>query len=255
MMRLTLLVFCLLSAVQVYAHSTSHKSEAKIAKMTPDQRVQEYCDEYYHHSYEDRDYIDMVNSYVLKDGINALPAITRIIREFDPTTSKGKSRRKDATAFAAEDLLSQLDRHVIRVRAIPEGKTAIEAMRRLVQLMLTAHFDTADVANGETSDRYRYEASKDELKKLEGLNHFDNGIKETLRIRYKIRLSDQQMLDFVNYLITQEPRYPTWGALEFYKDLADRNEAGYPRQYLVLKKPEPFYKLYLQYKACCIPYD
>jgi hypothetical protein len=244
-----LLVLLVLFPYPVFARADRHKSEAEIAKMTPDQRVQEYCDEYYHHAFWDSDYIDMLSNYILQDGTKALPAITRTINEFDPTTSKGKSRQKDARAFAAEGLLSQVDGRIIRLRAIPEGRAAIDALKSLVQRMLAAHFDTADVMNGETSDRYRYQASKSELEDMQGINHFDRGIKDTLRIRYKITLSDGQTLDLINYLISQEPRYPSWSTLENYKDMSDRNEAGNPRQYFVLKNPEPFYQLYLKFKG------
>jgi hypothetical protein len=233
----------------IFARAERHKSEAEIAKMTPDQRVQEYCDEYYRHAFWDSDYIDMVRNYILQDGTQALPAITQIISEFDPTTPKGKSRQKNARAFAAEGLLSQVDGRVVRLRAFPEGRAAMAALESLVQRMLAAHFDTADVTKGETSDRYRYEDSQSELKDMQGINHFDRGIKDTLRIRYNITLSDEQLLDLINYLISQEPHYPGWSALENYKDLSDRNEAGYPRQYLILKNPEPFYKLYQKYKG------
>jgi hypothetical protein len=235
-------------ASSICASGTPHKSEAEIAKLTPDQRVQEYCDEYYHHAFWDSDYIDMVKKYILQDGAKSLPAITQIINEFDPTNPKGKSRQKDARAFAAEGLLSQVDGRVIRLRAIPEGRTAIDAMSRSVQRMLAAHFDTADVNKHEYSDRYRYEASRDETELMRGLNFFDRAIQDTLRIQYKTKLSDPEMLDFVNYLISQEPRYPSWSTLENYKDLTDRNEAGYPRQYLLLKNMEPFYKAYEKYK-------
>jgi hypothetical protein len=244
-----LLMLLALFPYPVFSRADRHKSEAEIAKMTPDQRVQEYCDEYYHHAFWDSDYIDMIDNYILQDGTKVLPAITRTINEFDPTTSKGKSRQKDARAFAAEGLLSQVDGRIIRLRAIPEGRAAIDALKSLVQRMLAVHFDKADVMQGETSDRYRYEASQSELKDMQGINHLDRGIKDTLRIRYKITLSDGQTLDLINYLISQEPRYPSWSTLENYKDLSDRNEAGNPRQYLVLKNPEPFYKLYLKFKG------
>jgi hypothetical protein len=191
----------------------------------------------------------MVRNYILEDGAKSLPAITQIINEFDPTNSKGKSRQKDARAFASEGLLSQVDGRVIRLRAIPEGKTAIEALRRLVQRMLAAHFDTADVAKSETSDRYRYEASRSELENMEGLNYFDRSIQDTLRVRYKIKLLDVETLGFVEYLISQEPKYPSWSTRENYKALSDRNEAGLPRQYYILKNMEPFYKAYLKYKG------
>ena len=100
---LVLLCCFILASPPVFAN---HKSEAEIAKMTADQRVQEYCDEYYHHAFWHSDYIDTLQKYILQDGVKSLPAITQIINEFDPTNSHGKSREKDARAFAAEGLLS-----------------------------------------------------------------------------------------------------------------------------------------------------
>jgi len=62
-------------------------------------------------------------------------------------------------------------------------------------------------------------------------------------------LSYQQTLDFVNYLMSKDPHYPAWSESEEYKDLTQRNEAGNPIWYLILKKPEPFYDAYLEFKA------
>ena len=42
-----------------------HKSGAKLAPMTPEQRIQEYCDEYYENAFEDFDYCDLLESFVL----------------------------------------------------------------------------------------------------------------------------------------------------------------------------------------------
>lgn len=215
--------------------------------MTPDQRVQEYCDEYYHHEFWDGDYIDILNKYILQDEIKALPAITRIIDEFDPTNPKANSRERDARAFAAEGLLSQVD-SMIRLRAIPEGRTGVDAITRLVQRMLAAHFDSADVTKREHSDRYRYEATRDEVAELGGLNMFDHTMQDTFRVRYKTTLSDKQLLNFVNYLISQDPRYPTWSTVEDFKDVKHLNAAGNPRQFGILKTSEPFYNAYRKYK-------
>ena len=242
------LFFGILVFGSVCGQVNRHKSEAEISQMTADQRVQEYCDEYYHHAFWDSDYTDILNKYILQDGIKALPAITQIIDEFDPTNPKANSRERDARSFAAEGLLSQVDGHVVRLRAIPEGRKAIDAITHLVQRMLAAHFNTADVTQAEHSDRYRYQATREEAAELRGLNMFDHTMQDTFRVRYKIILSDKQMLNFVNYLMAQDPRYPTWSTVDDFKDLKHRNAAGNPRQYVILTKAAPFINALWKFK-------
>src|SRR5262245_8842817 len=229
---LHLLLFAVLVVDCICGQVSRHKSEAQIRQMTPDQRVEEYCDEYYHHEFWDSDYIDILNKYILQDEIKALAAITQIIDEFDPTDPKANSRERDARAFGAEDLLSQVDARAVRVRGISEGKTAIAALNRLVKRMLAAHFDTADVNKSEHSDRYRYQTTREQAAEFAGLNMFDRNMQDTFRIRYGIRLSDKQTLHFVNYLISHDARYPGWSDMEDYKDMKHRNAAGHPRQYV-----------------------
>jgi hypothetical protein len=238
-------------AGNIYALPIAHKSEAEISRMTPEQRVHEYCDEYHRHSLWDSDYIDLLSQYIRRDGVKSLPAIVQIMDEFDPTNSKGKSNKKKDRASAAGTLLSEIDGRLIRLRAFPEGRAAIEALRREVQRMLAAHFDTADVMSGEGSDRYRYEICVSSLEDMEGLNLFDMALQDTLRIRHKQNLSKKEMLAFVEYLISQEPKYPSWcpRPLEHFRDFSDLNEAGYPRQYHLIKNMEPFYNAYLKYKS------
>jgi len=242
------LFFGILVFGSVCGQVNRHKSESEISQMTPDQRVQEYSDEYYHHAFWDGDYIDMLNKYILQDGTRALLAITQIINEFEPTNPKANSRERDARAFAGEALLSQVDGHLVRLRSIPEGRTAIDAITHLVQRMLAAHFNTADVTKPEHSDRHRYQATRDEAAELRGLNMFDHTMQDTFRIQYKIRLSDKQLLGFVNYLISQDPRYPTWSDVEDYKDMRNRNAAGNPRQYVILTNAAPFINAFRKYK-------
>jgi|GEM_PF-1179475 len=244
-----LILFGFLVVGLVNGQVDRHKSEAQIRQMTPDQRVQEYCDEYYHHAFWHDDYIDMLNKYIFEDGIKALPSLTQIIDEFDPASPQGRGEERDARAFAAEGLLSQVDGRVVRLRGLSEGRPAIDALTRLVQRMLAAHFDTADVTKAEHSDRYRYQATREEAAELKGLNIFDHNLQDTFRIRYKIILTDKQMLDFVNYLISRDPRYPTWSTMEDYKDMRHRNAAGNPRQYALLQNAQPFYDAYRKFRS------
>jgi len=112
--------------------------------------------------------------------------------------------------------------------------------------MRAAHFDTAE---SYAYEQNRYQGSLSHLEHLEGLNYYDEAIGNTLRLKYDISLSDKELLGFVNYMISQDPRYPSWSEGEEYKDLTKRNEAGYPIWYFVVKAPEPFYKAYLNYKT------
>jgi hypothetical protein len=216
--------------------------------MTPQQHVEEYCDEYYRHAFWDHDYMNQLKGYVLRDGTEALPSLIRVVDEYDPTTKARRSPQYNAWCFAAEGLLSQLDSHIIRLRTTEPGTRAIQAMEHLVQRMQAAGFD-AQNGPKENSHLSRYLGTHSELDRLRGLNASDWSIQDTLRVKYNIRLSDREMIGFVEYLIQHNPSYPSWTEGEIYRDHSDLNEAGNPRILVVLKNPERFYRLYLSYKA------
>jgi hypothetical protein len=46
-----------------------HKSKAEVERMTPEQRVQEYCREYVRRDWAWFDYGELVESYIFRDGI------------------------------------------------------------------------------------------------------------------------------------------------------------------------------------------
>jgi len=222
-----------------------HKSEKQIAMMTPEQHVDEACREYARHGLSDSGYQDLLESYISRDGLKAVPRLTAIIDDYDPAGSAGDSKEGKARSEASEGFLGYIDGNVVRLRASDEGRRAIEAMRALLRRMLKAHFDT-----DESYDRKNhYEVLIYSLKESEGINACDEALRNTLRLRYKISLSDKELSDFTNYLILQDPYYPSWSEREEYKDMTQRNEAGNPIWYVVMKKPERFYNAYLQYKG------
>ena len=81
------------------------------------------------------------------------------------------------------------------------------------------------------------------------INQCDESSRDTLKLKYKIAMSDQALLQFVSYLILKNPHYPGWSKREEYKDPTQRNEAGNPIWYLIMKNPQPFYEAYLEYQA------
>jgi hypothetical protein len=220
--------------------------------MTPEQLVDEWCAEWVQHGYDINDkYSDLLEDYISRDPIKAMYPAARIIDQYDPTTSQGRSKTKGNRADAAQTLLGDLDETVIRLRGSAEGRIAMESLRRLVQRMEAAHFNAAD-----TSDQWRrgrYEILVPDLREMEGMNICDEVIRDTLRIRHNIAMSDQAMLQFVNYLVSKDPSYPGWSKAEEYTDLTRRNEAGNPLGFRIMKNPEPFYRAYLEYQAASNP--
>jgi hypothetical protein len=148
---------------------------------------------------------------------------------------------------AASILLLGIDETVVRMRASTEGRTAIAVIKRAIERMRAAGFQNDPDLDYEK--QARYESSVDAVQRMEGLNGLDTAIGDTPRIKFKIRLTDQQLLDFVNYLISKDPYYPNGVGKDVYKDFDDLNEAGNPRQYPVVVDNEPFYKAYREYKA------
>ena len=229
---------------------SGHKSEAQIARMTPEQRVEEYCRESLRHRHDlDDNYWDLLHTYVSRDGIKAVPQLVKIIDEYNPTQPNSRSRERYDRCDAAWGLLDHLDKNVVRLRGSPseQGRKGIEAMRRLVDRMRAGHFDTA--TGDEYAKQLRYQATLATVEHMEGINWCDESIRDTLKLRYKISLSDKESLDFTNYMISQDPYYPGWSERELYKDRGDVNETGNPRQYVIVRTAEPFYNAYLHYKA------
>jgi hypothetical protein len=71
------------------------------------------------------------------------------------------------------------------------------------------------------------------VKELEGNSIKDEFMRRTLKIRYNISLSDEELSAFVNYLTERDRYYPSWSKVE--------NS--------LLVDPEPHHQAYLEYKA------
>lgn len=245
MIGLLIMVSIGLGAVRPGSQFHHHKSEGDLARMTPEQRAEEYCNEYARHGLYHLEYGELLDRYIFLQPLSVAAQMAKIIDAYDPR-NKSRSREKADRAYEAGILVTSIDERAIRLRASAEGRAAIRAMKRLSQNMLAAHFDK-DQDNDQ--NRRRYELQISFIEEVEGVNNCDQAIQNTLRLRYKIQFSEGELLRFVDYLIAEDPFYPAWSAREEYKDLTQRNSAGYPIWYLIVKNPEPFYKAYLQFKA------
>lgn len=224
-----------------------HKSDVEMARMTPEQRVEEYCREYARHGLWHRDYTKSLGDSIMRDGLRAVPPLVKIIGEFDPTSPGSDDKNKYEASSAAAILLGSLDAY-FRLRAFEQGRAAINAVRHLGEQMHKGHYDTTP-DEGERSKALRYQITLGIQKDLEGNSDYDRAIRDTLELRYKVKLSDKDLLDFSNYLISQDPRYPAWSKTDWYVDHNKLNEAGNPLQYRTIQNIDPFYKEYLKFKA------
>lgn len=224
-----------------------HKSETEIAAMTPAQRVDEYANEQ-SHAYKVRDeQQDLIRKYLWRDGLKAMPRMVEIMNEYDPTNPAGRSDKKGERFNAMLMLLSELDSRVMRLRGTTEGRQVIDALARaIVRIRATANGKTGQ---HEWSEYGRYEGAKADLEAAKGINLTDEAIKDTLWVKYKIKISDKELLAMSNYLIARDPTYPSWSEIEGdIEDFSRLNKEGYPARVNIMKKPDRFYQAYLGFK-------
>jgi len=229
-----------------HAQKYKHKTEAEIARMTPTQRIDEYAEEQEHHNDTLDDYFILVDKYIKLDGLKAVPRLTEIIDEYDPTRSSGKSGRKGERFDAAWALLDSLDTQVIRLRASDEGKRAIDALERSVERMRAAGYGKKHQDGWERHGRFNGVMRK--IESAKGINQRDNFIKHTFRLEYEIIFSNAELLEFSNFLVANYPEYPGWSETKRIKDKTQINAAGNPLQTSILTKPERYYEAYTEFK-------
>jgi hypothetical protein len=81
-----------------------------------------------------------------------------------------------------------------------------------------------------------------------GIGVVDDDIRDTLWVRYKIQMSEEELLAFSNFLIAHDSTYPSWSGTDLITDHTRTNEAGNPLRVYIMKKQEPFYKAYQEFK-------
>lgn|SRR5437588_75572 len=245
--RLFLLwVFSLVPFVNTCAQY-HHKSESEIAALTPAQRVDEYANEQAFHKYDVLDQQRaLISKYILRDGLRALPRMVEIIDEYDPTRESGRIDHRGERFDAMWMLLSDLDRAAVRLRASPEGLKAMDALARAIDRMRAAGYGKKD--QHEWAEHGRFDSAVTALDDTKGIDDTDEAIRDTLWVKYKLKMSDKDLLAFSNFLIARDPGYPAWSETYDIKDYSRVNAAGNPAQVYIMKESDRFYEAYLQFK-------
>jgi hypothetical protein len=208
----------------------THKSEAQIAAMSPDERVDEEIKENDHGLAIDGSdkQLQIIQKYRRRDGLKGWQRIVELINSYQP------KRPRDTRAFSAIMLAAQIDFYSVRLRASVEGRQIIDAVKRLADRLQS--LDRSD------------EIVEIELKEMSGVNDADHAIQDTLWVNYRIKLADKNLLKFSNFLVSRDPTYPNWSDSHFIKDYSRVNDAGFPAQVRIMKNPARYYQLYLEFK-------
>lgn len=122
----------------------------------------------------------------------------------------------------------------------------MDALERAIKRMRAAGYGQPDQQDWARSGRFELPASH--LERMKATNNIDDVIRDTLRREYKIMLTDDELLEFSNFLVALDPTYPSWSEQDYIKDGARVNSAGMPIWVHVMKKPERFYQAYLEFK-------
>jgi hypothetical protein len=248
-MKKSILLLCLISFASLATHAAwyKHKSEADLVAMTPAQRVDEWVNEQVYHRYDVLDeQRSLIRGYVTLDGIKAMPRLIEIIDEYDPTRFREGKGRRGERFDACVEMLGYIDNFGVRLRSAEDGKKAINALESAIERMRKAGYGQPD--QHEWEQHGRFDVAVSQLKDAKGINFTDRAVKETLRIVYKVTLTDAEMLELYNFLIVRFPDYPSWSNLKEVKDETQYNSAGYPLQFFILKTPERHYEAYLEFK-------
>ncbi len=245
-----ILIMCLMSFASCASLGEliyKHKSEAEIAQMTPAQRVDEWVNEQVYHRYDVLDEQKyLIRKYITTDGLKALPRMIEIMDEYDPTKFREGKERRGERFDACWSMLGYIDDDAVRLRGSKEGRRAIDALERAIGRMRAANYGQPD--QQEWEQHGRFELAVMQLESAKGINSVDNAIKQTFRLEYKIVLSNAELLEFSNFLATHYPEYPGWSEKNNFQDMTQINEAGFPLWIYTMKKPERFYKAYIEFK-------
>jgi hypothetical protein len=205
-----------------------HKSEAEIAKMSPEQRIDELIREQ-DHLFDGSDrQSDLIQKYRQRDGLKGAAHLIHLIDSYDP------KRLSDTRYFNAIMTAADIDDNLVRLRASPDGRRLIDAIDRVSGRMLAAGEQTDGVLTT--------------LGRMRGINSADEALRDTLWVRYRIKMWDAQLLAFSRYLTANDPTYPRWSGRRFIKDLSRINEAGNPLQVFVMTDPRRYHEAYLSFR-------
>jgi hypothetical protein len=161
------------------------------------------------------------------NAVSVLPILTEYIDAFDP---KRRARCDGVRYSVATEALNYIDNMAIRLRAEEKGRAAIDALQNAVHRIGVASNDTAKSERAVDLELLFINSAK-------GVNETDREIRDTLKARHNIEISDNELEKFVNFLVSFDPGYPSWSYVATY---------SVP---MLLKDSNRYYQAYLRFKS------
>ena len=188
-----------------------HKSEAQLDRMTPEQLVEEYCQESTKHHYDDHvEYSELVTKRIYKYGIRILPIVAQRIEQYDPRPFKKWRGDKAAQYEAAVAILTDIDGHSFRLRGYEEGRKTIQIVKQsLERVDAVLTYKQPEFEKYTDDIRSVRKGIINLIGTLEETSFRDPWIRDNLWFKYDIDLSEDEFLKFVNFLIAKDPTYPS----------------------------------------------
>lgn len=206
------------------------KTDAELSAMSPAELIAEKVRSQMYPVADHLDYaFSTIGKIVRKNPVKYMPALTEIADNYNPDNASQCERLR---FFVAYKTASDIDEMMIRLRGTREGLSTIEALEGALRRMKELGFD-----NSHHIRRVDYDTYLQYFRILRGISSFDKIIRETLRTKKNVDMSDEELLEFSNFLVVLDPTYPVWSETVEYQG------------HTVLKKPERYFKAFFKFQS------
>jgi hypothetical protein len=196
--------------------------------MSPEEKMDQMVLEQMFHVPALDDYRDLLHLYIINDGIKILPRAIEYMNEYDPNVQECKERN-DARLLTAAMYIDNVDSAKFRIRAVENGRLAINALEQAIKRQRKSRSDI-----GEYDGRGSLLPTL--LEGIKGRSIKDGLIKETLEKQYNIKMSEAELMEFTNFLISLDPAYPSWTKILGWAEMTQTESDRYYQAYLKFRK-------------------
>lgn len=206
-----------------------HKADRELERMTPEQLIDESEKEWnYHVGRMDNYGMFTLNSYKEKIGIAIIPVLIKMANDYASRTFSKCQEQRFFTAFA---IAADVDNQIVRLRSSKDGQAAISAAADAIGRM-----KDAGLADQKVHKYNKYPFGIYLLDNVRGTNEYDGQIRKLLETEFKMQMSDEEFFEFIRFLTSTDPAYPSWTPrVNMARDLRP-NKEKYRESYLQFKK-------------------
>lgn len=197
-----------------------HISEEQIQKLSPDSRLRLMVSEQMYHVYDMNDEnFKLLHHYLIQDGVKIVPTASQYLEEYDPQSPC--KEKQAAQLLTATIYLTAVDSAKIRLRSNEIGKRAIENLEKAIERRRSSK--KSDDKNNTIFDT--------SVEQIKGKNIKDGLIQKSLEEKFGVKISDGELLQFIEYLISLDPEYPGWTKVVGWSEMSDDEAERYLKAY------------------------